>query len=260
MKPPDKPSPGRRMRPAVSLRAPARRRGGFTLIELLVVVSIIALLIAILLPALGAVRASAHATACLSNMRQISLAALNYATSHNDRLPAATLTHGGGAAGAVEASWLSTLEPYAGRTDLIARCPDDHSPHFDQPEPNTGRLRLTSFATNYYLSGNMAGFEAYASLNALRNPSRTIFAVELAETGGFAVSDHIHPAWFITGDLEARAREQIAIDRHNDRSNYSFLDGSARPLAIHETIEVGPGSRPGNINWIRNLFDPTVAR
>ena len=62
---------------------------GFTLIELLVVMSIIALLIAILLPALSSTRESARRTQCASNLHQWGLAALNYAATNKNALPKA---------------------------------------------------------------------------------------------------------------------------------------------------------------------------
>ena len=67
--------------------AVARPRRAFTLIELLVVISIIALLIGILLPALGAARESARGAVCQSNMRNVSTAFYSYAADNDMYIP-----------------------------------------------------------------------------------------------------------------------------------------------------------------------------
>ncbi len=76
-------------------KIPRRTSGGFTLVELLVVIGIIALLIALLLPALSRARQVAKRTQCATQLQQIMLAAANHRVDHKDYYPLAGILTGG---------------------------------------------------------------------------------------------------------------------------------------------------------------------
>ena len=124
---------------------------GFTLVELLVVIAIIAVLVAILLPRLNRARAAARTTMCLSNLRQVGLAALTYVNDNRGRLlgrcrPTIAGIYDGSEIvmgtvgsnaqnGQPAAGWLDTIYFYLRKNIGVLECPDQETKRARQGDP-----------------------------------------------------------------------------------------------------------------------------
>jgi prepilin-type N-terminal cleavage/methylation domain-containing protein/prepilin-type processing-associated H-X9-DG protein len=218
------------------------QRHGFTLIELLVVIAIIAILASLLLPALARAKGSAKAIQCLNQMRQISIATRCYADENDDVFPRSQHS----AVANKQLPWERALAPFlcnSGGTTTwtnlllnLYHCGDDQQPAH------------LSYGLNYYFElGEHDDYpgkpQTWRKFSQIAKSASTITYTEVAIT-----ADHVMPAlgWATLSDAE----NDVAWQRHKQKSNYAFVDSHVALLPIVRTYN------PPHVD----LWNPSLAQ
>jgi prepilin-type N-terminal cleavage/methylation domain-containing protein/prepilin-type processing-associated H-X9-DG protein len=181
----------------------------FTLVELLVVIAVIAILAAMLLPAIAKAKDQAWSTKCLSNYKQIGIACVMYSNDNADSLAMSSHQH---------ASWLGTLQPYLGGTNLW-RCPRD---------PNKTR-NYSSALNDFLLPPEFPGLKNYTTVASVPAPPETFTMGECATNNVGA--DHFHFAPPDGSFLPDFFKAQVDVTRHGSTANYLFVDGHVERMS-----------------------------
>jgi prepilin-type N-terminal cleavage/methylation domain-containing protein len=223
----------------------AKAAAGFSLVELLVVIAVIAILAALLLPALGRAKASAKRAHCLNNVRQISLGLHLYATDNGDTLPdAPNLTWNELETNHGFIFYQRLLKPYLGLPgaspppDKLFACPADKF-YYDFPVPNHVSQSLsaqpnTDHSSYGFIGGNpqtmpkppaFLNQDSYGGLGGCKlasiiAPAKTVLLMELC--AGFPWSWH---------QPQSVAAGQFGFN--DARSVIGFVDGHCNYIKMY---------------------------
>lgn len=200
------------------------KRRGFTLIELLVVIAIIAILAAILFPVFAQARAKARQTMCLSNNKQIGLAAMMYVQDYDEVYPPAEIAMippsgfcGGGYTACTSIGFLYWLQPYS-KNNLYSRCPEAKTPDESQA---TGRRLICEGRIGYGAAYPSPMGYVWGCGSPWVVPSKAMAALE-------------KPASHVQGLNPGAGFHQRPHGRHARLTTVTYADGHTKVTAFEQ--------------------------
>lgn len=226
------------------------RKTGFTLIELLVVISIIALLISILLPALAKARESARTITCSSNLRQVGLASAMYNEDHEGYFVPlyGGVVQFGGSVGLGSMLWYGWLDkPYLGwdgrdghaRFNTVFSCPSDPNnatqPWFDRTYKSTAANWANQSIGYSQVFFNSSGYYHFR-IQDVKRPSG-VLAFGDSNTATQPATPGQAPVWIAYNNVNNRVGNRHA----NEAANLVFLDGH---VDLTPRAETEPATNP----------------
>jgi prepilin-type N-terminal cleavage/methylation domain-containing protein/prepilin-type processing-associated H-X9-DG protein len=230
-------------------RLPMKTRNrAFTLIELLVVITIIAILAALIMPALKAANAARDESVALSNMRQIGVAFSLYANDNSFMLPSRVMN--ASVSGTTTASkWPVLLSAYLSDVRVYASSFDTQN-WILRGLTTTQALSNTANNTSFIMNG-------YNDLNTLNNPGVQIRINAFPDTSDIILLgtplnppfSAQHNAQFYMDFEEApngNENDVLNLAAFNGGSNYLFADGSARFITQAAYQAPSPNPPPGS--------------
>jgi prepilin-type N-terminal cleavage/methylation domain-containing protein len=232
------------------------QRGAFTLIELLVVVSIIALLVSILLPALGKAREQARKTVCMTQMHTFGQATFMYAQDYQDQVVPAALRKPANSpyTEAIDYSFDMLLDRYVSQEKRamtesgIWKCPSDNiqrDPEWQPNPPRPPRSYVVSFLVtpDYRYIG---GSTKLAKLGKL--PGHIVIFGEYWSAWGNGCRTILGAANYFIGSIGIMHEPPLYGVFHDAGSNFLFTDMSVENYSVDE-MEANPWLLGNRYYW-----------